>query len=321
LTRYSYFLFLSLFISANALASGPSYTLFAVDLALGANEKATAFEIIRETTLNAPETNKVGLTLFDDTIRGFVAPASLEKQHIITLHQAMAEAPQAVRSTSNLTVGIERAIDALEPLGGANLVVFTRGVIDTQSDDPRAKFIEWLDEILLEQASTSNIAISLIVQKDQPSHETIKKVFAKKDVHRIIISSSTGRIAPELASLLNIAERTYGQGQASDNNAAEAVAVSQEPANNQDSQTLTDRASKPSVLTITRLALLFVLMTTLFGLVYWRSFARRSPKNADHTAHSSSTYLPLTQKPSETMDHYRNRETDLTESSDTRRKS
>jgi len=279
---------------------------------------SSAFEIIKEYTLNAPDSHSIGLTLFDDTIRGFVAPERLEKQHIVNLHQALADAPQAIRPTSNLAVGIERSIDRLKPKDGANLVVFSRGVIDTKSDDPRARYIEWLDDVLLPQAAMSDIAISLVVQQNQSNSNPISAVFAKTDVHRIIVSTAGSQLAPELASLLNITERPYGQAQSSVELAAESMAVKQEVASSQENQVVTQNPSSRGVLPMARIGLLTLCIATLFGLLLWRYYSRRATRNADETAHSSSTYLPLTQKPGESMEQYMDRETDLAVKPDSR---
>jgi len=178
LFKHNLFLVLAfLLYGAAALANTPTHTLFAVDVSLSAGEKDTLFEIIRETTQVVPETHSIGITLFDDTVRGFVAPAQLDEQQVKALNQIITDAPVSVRSTSNFTVGIERAIDAFEPTGSANLVVFSRGVIDTKSQDPRAqhtKFIKWLDEVLLPQATQSNIAVHFVVSQNQPNDESNK---------------------------------------------------------------------------------------------------------------------------------------------------
>jgi len=165
--RHTLLLVILLFSGGAAIAQSPTHTLFAVDLSLSTNDKEVAFEIIRETTLNAPETQSVGLTLFDDTVKAFVTPSTLDTKQVKMLNRAMAAVTDTSRTTSNLAIGIERAIDAFDAENGANLVVFSRGVIDTSTQDPRARFSVWLDEVLLPQATQNDIRITLVIPHDQ----------------------------------------------------------------------------------------------------------------------------------------------------------
>ena len=326
-----FLLLLFIFYSADTFANAPTHTLFAVDVSLSANEKETAFEIIRRTTHVAPETHSIGLTLFDDTVRGYVAPAQLDEKQIKALHNTMADAPVSVRSTSNFTIGIERAIDAFEPIGGANLVVFSRGIIDTKSQDPRAqykKFIEWLDEVLLPQATQSNIAVNLVVNQSQanqesnlaPTSKEISDLFTRTDKHSIINLASSTKVAPELISLLNIPEGDFAQGRPSDASvspsatAAElegASQISTEDISEQTSAIEIQESSNLGVLSIARMVLLAVCLALLVGIIIWRYRTRSASRSDDDTAHSSSSYLPLTRKPSEAMEEYMEKETDL----------
>lgn len=344
LFKYTLFLVFSLLYSAEVLSETATHTLFAVDVSLSANEKETAFEIIRETAYIAPETHSIGLTLFDDTVRGFVDPAPLDNQQIKILHQTMTDAPVSVRSTSNLAVGIERAIDAFEQSREVNLVVFSRGVIDTKSKDPRARFIEWLDQVLLPQATLSNIAVSLVVNQNQsnlgPGLESnskeIRDVFARNDTHKYISWASGTRIAPELISLLNIPDRNYAKVNQSDASVTESTTITNTVDTDKTTTILEDTISPTtnpvdantannaldveepftnSVLPIIRLALLAFCLALLLGIILWRYSSKRASGSADHTGHLSSGYLPLTRKPSETMGEYREKDTDLTSNS------
>ncbi len=325
--KHSLFLVFLFLYSAQVLANTTNYTLFAVDVSLSASDKQAAFEIIRETIRTASEEHSIGLTLFDDTVRDFVKPAQLENQQIAALYQAMAEAPVSARSTSNPTIGIERAIDAFEPVGGANLVVFSRGVIDTKTQDPRAQFIEWLDKVLLPQATQSNIAVSLVVNHNQSTHASniglnskeIKEVFSKTDMHTIISWTSDTQLAPQLTSLLNTSDRAHTQVDPSDESAGDSTTSSNPEGINKQSHA--SDAQKPfnvRTLPVVRLILLAVCLALLFGIVIWRFRTKRASKRVDHTAHSASSYLPLTRKPSETMQEYMEKETDMAIKPDSR---
>ena len=76
--RLTMLLILLFFTSGDVFAKTPLYTLFAVDVSLSTADKDFAFDIIRETTQTASENQFVGLTLYDDTVRGYVAPVRLD---------------------------------------------------------------------------------------------------------------------------------------------------------------------------------------------------------------------------------------------------
>jgi len=346
LFKYSFFLVLLLFFSAEVLSETATHTLFAVDVSLSANDKKTAFEIIKETTHSAPETHSIGLTLFDDTVRGFVDPALLDNQQIKMLHQTMADAPVSIRSTSNLAVGIERAIDAFERAGDVNLVVFSRSVIDTKSKDPRAQFVEWLDQVLLPQATLSNITVSLVANQNQSSHASgpdsnskeIRDVFTRTGAHKYISWISGTPIAPELTSILNFSYPDYAEVNQSDTSVSESTTIT-DSVDTSKTTTILEKTTSPTtnpvdansvnnasgvqetfingVLPIIRLVLLAICLALLLGIVLWRYSSKRASGSVDNTAHSSSSYLPLTRKPSETMGDYIEKDTDLSKESKT----
>lgn len=323
--KYSLLLALCLLTSGSVLAQAATYTLFALDVSLSTDNKETAIDIVTEVTLTAPDTQSVGLTLFDDTVRGYIAPSPLDMQQIKSLNQTMAEAQDSVRSTSNLAVAIERAIDAFSPDERANLVVFSRGIIDTKTDDPRARFNEWLDLILLPQATENNIAITLVVPQTLEVSPPIKQAFEKSEFHQITTLESGASIPPELLSLLSITDRAYGAAELPD----EVVAVAEtdttedttrQGSANQFATQSADATPQDSMdLPMMRLVLLALACTLLVGILIWRFFGRRASKGdgnaSDHDDPTmrmqSSTYLPLTEKPSDTMDHWMEKETDL----------
>jgi len=321
LFRYSLLLVLSFVFGADVLADKPTHTLFAVDLTLSAEDKKNAIESIKETTLTSPQSHSIGLTLFDDTVRDFVAPARLEKEQLASLHQALINIPASVRSTSNFAVGIERAIDAFTPDNGANLVVFSRGVIDTESEDPRAQFIEWLEQVLLPQASDSNIAVSLVVQQNITTQKEIKEIkeikaiFARSDSHRVIEVKAGTQIAQELIRLLTLSDRVRG---GEDSSSAILLASDSTTA---DTQTVSDERSNTAgfvelskvwvTIPLVRLVLLAISIALLISIVYWRYRANRVTSHDDPTVQKTSSYLPLSKKPNETMEDYINKETDL----------
>jgi len=349
---------IALLNSKEVAANENKHTIFAIDVALGAEDKAIAFDLVKETVLNAPATHVIGLTLFDDTVRAHVEPAQLSSEHIKTLQQTIDSAPDAVRATSNMAVGIERAIDNFTPDGGAHLIVFSRGVIDTETQDPRAKFMEWLDKVLLVDAAQSKIAVSLVYLQSYPASSPINDIFAKTDLHSVIVSTSGGQVASELLAILNIADRTYGQEsseeqlavaepattdlekpaeplnqgsgvseavseEASDVALAEGILTPQESVVNvveQSDSTSSQSQPKTKLLSIIRWVLLILSAALLAGIVYWRHRSRRNYVSDMNTTHSSSSYLPLTQKPGETMDHYLGRETDLAEKTKSKKK-
>ncbi|MFK8082575.1 MAG: hypothetical protein AB8B97_20030 [Granulosicoccus sp.] len=310
--KHSLFLVLWLVASGSVFAQATNDTLFAVDLSLDTEDRNAAFEIIRETTLSAPETQSFGLTLFDDTVRGYIAPAPLVQQHMETLNQTIAQAQNSVRPTSNLAVGIERAIDAFSPDERTELVVFSRGVIDTETDDPRARFNEWLNVILLPQAAQSNVAITLVIPQNLGADPQISKAFENSELHQITSMASGTSIPSELVSLLNIPDRAYGKLETAEQIAVNSTTESgQQVSQNTLITQGTNTRSENSDLPMTRMVLLAVACSLLIGILAWRYFSRTTQNVNDDPTMPSSTYLPLTEKPSDTMDYWREKETDL----------
>jgi len=110
---------------------------------------------------------------------------------------------------------------------------------------------------------------------------------------------------------LSIPDRNYGLTLSAAEPALESVtALSEEASNKQANSPIAQESSGFNDLPIARLILLVVCVTLLIGIMVWRYRGRAVAKNVAHTAHSSSSYLPLTQKPGETMDKYVDRETD-----------
>ena len=299
----------------DAYAQESTHTLFAVDLSLTARQRITAYDVIQEVTLNAPTTHIIGLTLFDDTVRRFVEPASLDADQIRAINDAMADSLVSVRSTSNLAVGIERAIDNTELNEPANLVVFARGVIDTPTQDPRARFSEWLELVLLPQAAQENIKITLVIPDSQSADPVITHAFESSEAHNIVTYTPGAFAAPELVSLLGIADRPYGENDLSLSSVTESSTPTDLQVNDGavtvvENDTAMEGASDtptptPDVWFIAKILLLTIAITLLCGFVYWRSRTRKTASRQAHTTTKSSTYLPLTEKPSSTMNSWK----------------
>jgi hypothetical protein len=278
-------------------AQSPMHILFAVDLSSNTADKELAFDVIKEVTVSAPKSAQIGLTLFDDTVRFYVPPNFLNAPHIQALNQAMFEPPPSVHGTSNLAVGIERAIDRFAPDSSAILVVFTRGVIDTETQDPRARFTEWLEHILLPQATLASTAISLVIPDGEIASRQIKDVFAASNLHHIIVSEAGKTLNAELASTLGIQNRVYGNAPKSITVVAEILPTPLEPALYPAKPDYIESLLSDKTLII-RLVLLALASTALLVVVFWYFRAKPKPRNIEQTDHSSSsTYLPLTEKP------------------------
>lgn len=300
-------LMLALCANSSAVAQELTHSLFAIDLSLGAKDKQAAFDIVRESTLVAPESRLLGLTLFDDTLRAYVAPSSLDAQHIKALNQALAKAPESVRATSNLAVGIERAIDALNPAGRADLIVFSRGAIDTATDDPRARFNEWLDKVLLPQAAQNNISISLVVPQDLDIDPILEQSFANTAPHRLVSFNSADELVPELTSMLNIPKRVYGVPDLQPEPDTQALETAQqEPTDEQVDAENTQSlfAGKSREFPIGRMLLLLIACSLLVVLMIWRYRVTRASPELNDNSMGSGTYRPLTEKPSKTMESW-----------------
>lgn len=308
---------LSILSCASAFAQDLTDTLFAVDLSLSANDKRAISEMIRESTLQMPETRSIGLTLFDDTVRGFVAPAVLDTQQIKALNKALADAPAPVRDTSNLAVGVERAIDAFEPEGRAELVVFSRGTIDTQSDDPRARFNEWLEKILLPQAAQNNVAISLLVPQSLNVAPEMLQLFLNSSSHQLIRFDAQREISPELIALMDIPKRLYGADDSLSENRPQAQDAPEQGSSissaNADQSGVANTRSRPMLegLPIGRMALLVLACLLLVGVFLWRLRVQRKQPEIDDSSMSSGTYRPLTEKPGKTMKDWEKQDSDL----------
>lgn len=316
----SLLLIFGILISDNVYAQLPQYTLFAVDTSLGHQNKQAAFEIVKQTTVSAQQSQLVGLTLFDDTVKNHIAPSRLDIDQIRALNLAMVEAPVSELATSNFAVGIERAIDAFSPEGGANLVVFSKGVIDTETDDPRARFYEWLNQVLLPQAANNNIAITLVIPADLPPHPQIEQTFAAEDKHRILIAESGAPIAAELQMLLNIPDGIYGDGALTGIYDAEVVStVENEAMDTPIKTTIGPIKEEISIVPILRWVMLVVFSILLVGILILRYRTQRAISASEQASKSSSTYLPLTHKPNDTMRAFMDKDTDLPEKSESRK--
>ncbi|NND92130.1 MAG: hypothetical protein HKN42_14820 [Granulosicoccus sp.] len=332
-------------VSIDVRAQASTHTLFAVDLSLSARQRSTAYDIVREVTLNAPKAHTIGLTLFDDTVRRFVAPAMLNVEQIRAINDALADSVVSVRSSSNLAVGIERALDYPELREPANLIVFARGVIDTPTQDPRARFSEWLALVLLPLATEENISITLLVPEDQAADPAISQAFESSAKHKVVTFNAGEHTAPFLVSLLGIADRPYGEvSLASSPDTATHTATGTGTGTNTITGTGTDtitaqitgtdtsatfetgatgtsatRAENASLTTVqtnekttpamelwltARIPLLFIATLVLCGIVYWRLRARQKTSRHTPASTASSTYLPLTEKPANTMNSW-----------------
>lgn len=293
-------------IMFNVHAQASTQTLFAVDLSLTARQRDTAYDVIREMTLVAPDNHTIGLTLFDDTVRRFIAPATLDAEQIRAINAAMADSLVSVRASSNLAVGIERAIDNPELKVPADLVIFARGVIDTPTQDPRARFSEWLALILLPQAARDNIMITLMIPEDQSADPVIKQAFASTAPHEVVYFTPGERAAPALVSLLGIADRPFGKRDWSLTTANDSPTATDPPVNNGTAIVVANDTTTPQAdpWVIARILFLVIATILLCGIVYWRYRASRATPRQSSTTIKSSTYLPLTEKPSKTMDSW-----------------
>jgi len=282
--------------------------LFAVDVSMSARQRASAIDVVHEMTNRAPPGMSIGLTLFDDTVRGFVAGSLLnETEQLSALKNALDNVPTSVRGTSNLAIGIERAIDDPVPSTGSHLIVFSRGVIDTPTQDSRARFSEWLESILLQQAEDKGVIVSLVLPFDHRADPRIIDGFSKFNSHNVISWRSPNLAPQELVQWLAIPDRSYGSevGEMVDNggespaSAATDTGSLQEPVN--PPQTTNRLADKP--LTTLRLVLLILASVLLIGIILWRMKSRREVTSVDSTAQTTSTYLPLSTKPGQTMNY------------------
>ncbi len=297
---------LAILISFNAGAQESRYTLFAVDLSLSPQQRNMAYDVIREVTLIKTNDHTIGLTLFDDTVRRFIAPAKMDKAQILAINETLADSLVSVRSTSNLAVGIERAIDNLGLNEPANLVIFARGIIDTPSQDPRARFREWLEVVLLPQAAEENISITLVVPQQQFIDPIIKQAFISSNSHHVLDATPGERAAPALISLLGIADRPYGEVDLSlsPENAPPTPTVPQ-PDDDTAIELTNDAATSRFDLAFIAKILFLIIATTVFcGILYWRYRVKKNPSNHSQTTVPSSTYLPLTEKPATTMNSW-----------------
>lgn len=296
--------FLWLLFVRDVSAQTSAHMLFAVDLSLDTASREIAFDVIKEVSVNASESTQVGLTLFDDTVRLYVAPGPLDAAQKESLNQAMSDPPPSVNGTSNLAVGIERAIDRFTPDSTAVLVVFTRGVIDTETQDPRARFTEWLEHILLPQATEANTAISLVVSNTVIVSAQMTEIFSTSDAHQIMVFEVGQPLNSGLVSILGIQNRTFGKTSTQIAVVAETIStpINAEELSSFKTESLDLWQSNKSL--ITRLVLLFLASTVLIVLVVWYFRAKPKTQNLEQTDISStSTYLPLTNKPSRTMSH------------------
>lgn len=282
-------------------AQASKSTLFAVDVSLNAQERSAAFDLIGETILDIPQDHSLGLTLFDDTVRSFVANALPSVAQIKALDQALTEAPDSVRTTSNLAVGIERAIDDPVPPGGADLVVFSRGVIDTPSQDPRARFDEWLEKILLHQALQKQVVITLVLPKDATADPALTAAFEKSLPHQIVFWREDNKAAVELIRMLGVNDREFGSSAYTELTPAEVPQA--EAASLISSIEVAESTAPPvrSAWHIVRLIFLMIALILLIGSLYWWYRTQRNAMVSEQITHQSSTYLPLSAKPGGTM--------------------
>lgn len=308
-------LFLLFSLSSVTNAEVRPHNVFAVDLSLSVDERAIAFDIIREATLST--TGSVGLTLFDDTVRGYNAPLPLDQKQLDVLDQAMVNAPKSVRTTSNMAVGIERSIDAYAPVGGANLIVFSRGVIDTQTSDPRAKFNQWLDVVLLPQAIEQGVDLTLIVFESYTSSDEIQQAFQRNSGHQIIQGDTAKGIFPELAALLDIPNRTYGAITIAENDITnEDTSIDQGESLQVENLDNTTQAVVPEDLNVeisesisnALIAKIVLLLLACFALAAMISSRRKGRKiqtvSEPDVTKGSTTYLPLSTNPGRTMGNW-----------------
>jgi hypothetical protein len=314
---YRLIFIIGLISSSSAFASTSKLTLFAVDLSLSDIDKGLAFDVISETILEASLNQSIGLVLFDDTVRNYVAPQSVDAEHIKNLNNVIVNAPDSVRSTSNIAVGIERAIDGLQLDNTGTLVLFARGVIDTEKQDSRARFYEWLDVILLPQATKSNIAITLVVPDDQSINSTVRDSFEKVGTHKLVASKPGTLLTPELIGLLNIPNRNYGSNSVQANSADTTLVASPESIVVLAEQVQGDLVTKAkagvsqaSVIDnvssalktngsfLMRVGLLILALAMLITLLFRYFRGKRQLPTSDHSiTMTSSTYLPLTERP------------------------
>lgn len=317
-------LFASLALPLCAHAVESANLLFAVDISMTAQDRAAAIDVVSTLTNNSATTavtdnssdvsvdRSIGLTLFDDTVRRFVALAPLSNaEQIIALNQTLSDVPVSGRSTSNLAVGIERAIDDALPESGGQLFVFSRGIIDTETKDPRARFDEWLDVILLPQAREKSIAITLVLPPGSTADPKVVAAFSTAEPHQLVSWRETHKPPAALLALRGVQDRPYGDAPAHTSAEASATAGTS-PASlpgtspgvtlSGNSATSTDSAGDP--MTLIRAGLLILAIALLIALVLWRRKVLRRVSVSDATTRRNTTYLPLSAKPSSTMNHW-----------------
>lgn len=322
--KISLVLFASLALPLCAHAVESANLLFAVDISMTAQDRAAAIDVVSTLTNSSATTaitddtsdvsvgGAIGLTLFDDTVRRFVALAPLSNsEQIIALNQALSDVPGSVRSTSNLAVGIERAIDDTLPESGGQLFVFSRGIIDTDTKDPRARFAEWLDVILLPQAREKSIAITLVLPPGSTADPEVGAAFSTAEPHQLVSWREAHKPPAALLALRGVQDRPYGDAPAHTSAEASATAgtsLASSPGTSPgvtlsgNSVASTNSAGKP--MTLIRAGLLILAVALLIAIVLWRRKVLRRVSVGDETSRKNTTYLPLSAKPSSTMSHW-----------------
>jgi hypothetical protein len=289
----------------HAQSQSPPPLLFAVDVTLDNIHLETAFSMIRETAYRMPPDRTVGLFLFDETIRQYVLPDLVDANHLKLLDAATSNPLHNIPAYSNLAVGLERVLDSVSDRSGTEVVLFARGVIDTPTSDPRARFFEWLDVILLPDANDKNVDVTLVTPAVGANIQ-ILSLFNNPNRHQHVIMRP-GQDAPsELITVLGIPDVPYGEttvqrtspGSSNTPDASETQLV--------EDSTPTDKAHvEPAIsswIPVTRLVLLSLFLMLAVALCVWFFWSKRRRDSTDATSNlshsTSSSYLPLTEKPS-----------------------
>jgi len=265
----------------------------------------TAFSMIRETTYQVSDDRAIGLFLFDNTIRNYVLPDLVNANQLKLLDTATTSPLHNIPASSNLAVGLERVLDSVTDKSGTEVVLFARGVIDTPTTDSRARFFEWLNVVLLPDAKEKNATVTLVTPAIGASTQ-ILNLFNNSNQHKHVIFMP-GKQAPlELINVLDIPQIPYGDTIVRSTQAGDPATP-----DNGDLQPTVD--SKPianpamsnwiPIAKLVLLLLVLVLTVVLCAWFFWSRHRQASTQSNSTLSHSaSSSYLPLTEKPSVQVD-------------------
>lgn len=302
-----------LMLVSQAAMADTGHWLFAVDVSLSTQQRTAVANTLSQVVSQHSPDRVVGLVLFDDTVRSFVKAGPLQDmQQLQRLKNTLADMPESIRSTSNLAAGIERAIDDAVPVSGAELFVFSRGVIDTETDDPRARFHEWLDQVLLKQAQEKNIRITLVVPTEPTGDKgTAVTAITSSDFHRLVPWHVQQGMPSTLIASLDLPLALQMNEPASDSSepappslppVAERVDPLPEVESPQTGTGLMAWLTHPDSALI-RLVLLLLSCLVLALLFLLRRRSRHREISEATTQHSAS-YLPLSTKPGVSMSQW-----------------